>query len=894
MAGREIKTKLTLEGEKQYRSAMREAASAIKVLDSELKVAEAQFKATGDAQELNSEKARILKEQIEEQKKAVEAAEKALSEMKARGVDPSSRAFQSWQTSLNNAKAKMLEMQSSLNGVEGDINGVSDTFADGAADVDNYGDALQSINSQVSFKSVADAADQLTTKIANLASFISKAALGAWSMMRDAGGWADDVMTRAQVYEMDPVQLQQWDYAARLIDTDVDTIVGARKRLLQKMNSENLDLFNQDGFQVPVYTDEGQLRDTNDVFWDTVSALGAMEDVTKRDAIAQELFGRSFDQLIPLVNAGREGWEAAAESAPVVSDENVQALADWDDAWQELDATFTTAKYELLAQFAGAFTSIAQALTDAINAFRDWSQTEEGQEALQGLGEAAQTLVETFAEDADFSVLVGKATEIVQGFTDALGWLTKDENIDKVKTALGAIAAAWALGTGGKLIASVTGGIAGLKGLIAGSAGGAAASAGTGALSSGAGTATATAVGAKTGSLLSTAGTVAGNVAVIGLPVAVAAGAVYGFNKLQAHDANKPEFAQIYGDWESADAHDTILGNLTDEQAEAIRAYWQVYEDAGSEAAMDAREAVVDAFAEGGVMRPEDATTLVEDTFDQALNGMDTDGTVAVLAEKIPGIFEQAFEEAVKSGNFHDRGFSGLESLDVSKLWNDVGKSRGFSGLESVEVSKLWNDVGKGRSFTGIDSLTAEDFMPTEETYREGIAQWTAQYGDAAAAQLAGLDLGPAFSVPIEQAQGPLPDQSAQAGQATGQGFANGLYDMGPAVAAAAAYLANISQSTLRSVLGIASPSKVMAELGGYTAEGFAEGIEDSVWRVERATSRMVDATQQTPTYGRAGAGGGADGGDIRAYIVMDKEIVGELVAPVVDGYIGASILDVR
>lgn len=873
MAGREIKTKLTLEGEKQYRSAMREAASAIKVLDSELKVAEAQFKATGDAQELNSEKARILKEQIEEQKKAVEAAEKALNEMKARGVDPSSRAFQSWQTSLNNAKAKMLEMQSSLNGVEGDINGVSDTFADGAADVDSYGDALQSINSQVSFKSVADAADQLTTKIANLASFISKAALGAWSMMRDAGGWADDVMTRAQVYEMDPEQLQQWDYAARLIDTDVDTIVGARKRLLQKMNGENLDLFNQDGFQVPVYTDEGQLRDTNDVFWDTVSALGAMEDVTKRDAIAQELFGRSFDQLIPLVNAGREGWEAAAESAPVVSDENVQALADWDDAWQELDATFTTAKYELLAQFAGAFTSIAQALTDAINAFRDWSQTEEGQKALQGLGEAAQTLVETFAEDADFSVLVGKATEIVQGFTDALGWLTKDENIDKVKTALGAIAAAWALGTGGKLIASVTGGIAGLKGLIAGGAGGAAASAGTGALSSGAGTATATAVGAKTGSLLSTAGTVAGNVAVIGLPVAVAAGYMYGFNKLLAHDANKPEFAQIYGGWESADAHDTILGNLTDEQAEAIRAYWQVYEDTGSEAAMDAREALVDAFAEGGVMRPEDATTLVEDTFDQALNGMDTDGTVAVLAEKIPGIFEQAFTEAVKSGNFHDRGFGGLESLDVSKLWNDVGK---------------------GRSFTGIDSLTAEDFMPTEEAYREGIAQWTAQYGDAAAAQLAGLDLGPAFSVPIEQAQGPLPDQSAQAGQATGQGFANGLYDMGPAVAAAAAYLANISQSTLRSVLGIASPSKVMAELGGYTAEGFAEGIEDSVWRVERATSRMVDATQQTPSYGRAGVGGGVDGGDIRAYIVMDKEIVGELVAPVVDGYIGASILDVR
>ena len=85
-----------------------------------------------------------------------------------------------------------------------------------------------------------------------------------------------------------------------------------------------------------------------------------------------------------------------------------------------------------------------------------------------------------------------------------------------------------------------------------------------------------------------------------------------------------------------------------------------------------------------------------------------------------------------------------------------------------------------------------------------------------------------------------------------------------------------------------------MAELGEFTGEGFAQGIEDSIWRVERATSRMVEATQQTPVYGARSAGAAGQGGDIRAYIVMDKEIVGEMVAPVIDGYIGASIIETR
>ena len=165
MASREIKTKLTLDGEQKVKSAMKDSANAIKVLNSEMKVADAQFKATGDAQEHNAEKARILREQIEEQKKAVEAAEQALEAMRAKGVEPNNQAFQRWQTSLNSAKARLIGMQADLSGVESDINSLSDSMADGETEAENYGGALASINSQVSFETVIRAVDNVRRRL---------------------------------------------------------------------------------------------------------------------------------------------------------------------------------------------------------------------------------------------------------------------------------------------------------------------------------------------------------------------------------------------------------------------------------------------------------------------------------------------------------------------------------------------------------------------------------------------------------------------------------------------------------------------------------------------------------------------------------------------------------
>lgn len=58
----------------------------------------------------------------------------------------------------------------------------------------------------------------------------------------------------------------------------------------------------------------------------------------------------------------------------------------------------------------------------------------------------------------------------------------------------------------------------------------------------------------------------------------------------------------------------------------------------------------------------------------------------------------------------------------------------------------------------------------------------------------------------------------------------------------AAGNISDTAVERLRKLLRIASPSKVMAEIGGYVAEGFAEGINDSLSEVEAAGEALANA----------------------------------------------------
>lgn len=81
------------------------------------------------------------------------------------------------------------------------------------------------------------------------------------------------------------------------------------------------------------------------------------------------------------------------------------------------------------------------------------------------------------------------------------------------------------------------------------------------------------------------------------------------------------------------------------------------------------------------------------------------------------------------------------------------------------------------------------------------------------------------------------------AGQMAGQGYVGGINKYKSSANTAGRIVAEATLKTLRKVLGIDSPSKVMAEQGMWTVLGYVEGIDKYASKAEQATKDMANAS---------------------------------------------------
>lgn len=436
MANREIKTTLKLEGESKFRSAMKSAADSIKVLNSEQKLAQAQFEATGNKEQFLSDKADILKRKIEEQQKAVKAAREAVQKLKDNGVEPTNKSMQEWTRKLNDSQAYLVRLQGDLNSTETELQQQGQAFEDAGEAADNYSQQLEGIGEGINFQNIISSLDTVQTKLNTTLTSIINLGKSLFDAEVQAAKWADDLLTASQTTGLDVETLQSWEYAAKLIDTDVDTIINAQDKLLKKLQSTSEDTqltFNQLG--VVTRNTDGSLRDYRDTFWDVIDALGKGKDAhgnllteTEKDRIAQDLFGKSYRDLLPLINSGRDAWDELVDEGKQhvsVSEDNVKKLGELDDALNKFNSRMDYTRNTVLAAMAPAFTDATNKVSGLVDAFNEFLKTEEGKKALEDLGNAVSGLLDAFIGDVDFETVMKNATAAINGLTDVLKWISE-------------------------------------------------------------------------------------------------------------------------------------------------------------------------------------------------------------------------------------------------------------------------------------------------------------------------------------------------------------------------------------------------------------------------------------------------------------------------------------
>lgn len=360
-----INTRFTLSGEKEYKQAISEIGSGMKVLDSEMRKVQSAYAQNADSVEALNAKNDVLERKISTQTEKLDYLRAALQQSAEKYGEADKRTMQ-WQTSLNNAEAE-------LNNLNNQFDENKQKIADSGKEMGNLGDVVNGLTSKLgiqlpdSMKSSMNAMGSLDASslalaggFAAVAAAIVKVEKAMISMTKESAAFADNIITLSMQTGQSTEQLQEFSYATELIDVSVDTLQGSLRKLTNNMQDTMNGTGNAkasfEALGVSVTNADGSMRSANDVFYETIDALGQVKNETERDAMSMDIFGRSAQDLNPLIIQGSKTLKAYADEAHnvgyVLDDEALSALGAVDDAYQRLQKTQEGVKNQLAVEFA--------------------------------------------------------------------------------------------------------------------------------------------------------------------------------------------------------------------------------------------------------------------------------------------------------------------------------------------------------------------------------------------------------------------------------------------------------------------------------------------------------------------------------------------------------------
>lgn len=455
MAAPSINTKMKLDGEREYKAALAEIKSGLNVLKSELNLASEQFRDNADSVEALTKKNDILDRTILTQKEKIEQIEKAL-QSSASAYGEADERTNRWKTQLNNAQAELVKMERALKdnedalqkakketdgtttafgklkkalsdtkeqggGIKGLFANLKEEFSGNGEAMRGLGDALTDVAGKFGIQlpeGAQKAVQSLNgihagtalayTGLGLLGAALVKAEKALISMTKKGAEHAKEIKTFSSVTGQSAESLQEFDYAAEMIGVSSDRIRDSLKETTNKMqeardgNEATAAAYAKLG--VSITDANGNLRSAEDVFYDTIDALGQMENRTERDALAMDLMSESAQELNPLIDAGSGALKKYADEAHdmgyVLDNEALTALTEVDDAYQRLQKSQEGAKNQLSAEFAPYLTEFYEKITKLI---KDGGQAMKQSGLVDSFGMLLETIGNIIAPTDDLA-----------------------------------------------------------------------------------------------------------------------------------------------------------------------------------------------------------------------------------------------------------------------------------------------------------------------------------------------------------------------------------------------------------------------------------------------------------------------------------------------------------
>lgn len=369
---RENEQRMNGEKERKYRENIERLSASMDVLDAEMRKVSAKYADNAESAELSAAKTDLLTQKISLQYDKIDNLKAGLEEA-AENYGSNAVETLRWEKELNNAEAELYKLNGQLKNNTEQIEDTTTATEDAGQSMGNLGDVVNGLTSKLGIqlpggmKSSMNAMGSLDAQslalaggFAAVAAAIVKAEKAMISMTKESAAFADNIITLSMQTGQSTQQLQEFAYASELIDVSVDTLQGSLTKLTNNMQDTMNGTGNAkasfEALGVSVTNADGSMRSANDVFYETIDALGQVKNETERDAMSMDIFGRSAQDLNPLIIQGSQTLKAYADEAHnvgyVLDDEALSALGAVDDAYQRLQNTQEGVKNQLSAEFA--------------------------------------------------------------------------------------------------------------------------------------------------------------------------------------------------------------------------------------------------------------------------------------------------------------------------------------------------------------------------------------------------------------------------------------------------------------------------------------------------------------------------------------------------------------
>lgn len=170
-------------------------------------------------------------------------------------------------------------------------------------------------------------------------------------------------------------QASRWNEVAGDFKIESDKVSGAMLKMSKNMSK---DVHKWEDYGIAVAQAEDGSVDLNKTFINTLDQLGKISDPLERAQVGSELFGRSWQDLAPLIELGADGMTDALNSvgdAQVINEDEVRKADEFREKMDNLNDSVDTLKLGLAEGLIPAISTLAGWVADLDPKMVTWGIT---------------------------------------------------------------------------------------------------------------------------------------------------------------------------------------------------------------------------------------------------------------------------------------------------------------------------------------------------------------------------------------------------------------------------------------------------------------------------------------------------------------------------------------